>query len=318
MGRPLLLVLVFITEEHRALVAKSFDLIYAPNADQGRDRTAGAAVLAARGDAIEVVLTNGTNGLLASEMALMPRLRIVCTLGVGHENVDVAHARSRGIPVCNAAGTNEACVADHAMGLLLAAMRGIPAMSAGVRDGLWRDAMPRPPQVSGRRLGIFGLGTIGRLVARRAAAFDLDIGYHGRTRRDDAGFRFFASLHELAAWADILLVAAPGGADTFHAVNAAVLLALGPRGVLVNIARGSLVDTDALATALAEGTIAAAGLDVYESEPAPPAALLRFPNAVITPHVGGISPEAIEASVRRFIDNATRHFEGRPLLTPVA
>jgi lactate dehydrogenase-like 2-hydroxyacid dehydrogenase len=145
--KPLALVLVYITEEHRELVSQHFELIYAPNQDLGKDRTNGAAQIASRGKDIRVVLTNGTNGLLESEMDAMPNLEIICTLGVGHENVPIAHAKSKGIRVANAAGTNDDCVADHAMGILLAAIRKIPMMNAGVRHGMWRDDIPRPPHV---------------------------------------------------------------------------------------------------------------------------------------------------------------------------
>ncbi|QHI96918.1 2-hydroxyacid dehydrogenase [Xylophilus rhododendri] len=315
--KPLLLVLVFLSEEHRALVAERFDMIYAPNEQLGADRRNGAAQIAARGQEIRVVLTNGTNGLLASEIAALPKLELVCTVGVGYENVALEAATARGIPVCNAAGTNDAAVADHAMAILLAAIRRLPFLNAGVRHGLWRDDIPRPPHVSGRRMGIFGLGAIGRQIARRAQGFDMEIGYHSRTRRDGCGFAWFDDILALAAWCDFLVIAAPGGQATYHVVGREVLEALGPQGVLVNIARGTLVDTEALADALREGRIFAAALDVYENEPTPPAALLGFDNAILTPHIGGISPQAIHASVLRFLENAELFFGGRPLATQV-
>ncbi len=315
--KPLLLVLVYLSEEHRALVAERFETIYAPNAGLGADRSAGAAQIAARGQDIRFVLTNGTNGLLAEEIAALPKLELVCTVGVGFENVALAAASSRGIPVCNAAGTNDAAVADHAMAILLAAIRRVPFLNQGVRSGLWRDDIPRPPHVSGRRMGIFGLGAIGRQVAKRALGFDMEIGYHSRTRRDETGFRWFDDLLSLARWCDFLVVAAPGGKDTYHVVGREVLEALGPQGVIVNVARGTLVDTDAVAEALREQRIWAAALDVYEGEPTPPAPLLGFDNAVLTPHIGGISPQAIHASVLRFVENAEAHLAGRPLLTRV-
>ncbi|WP_151447673.1 2-hydroxyacid dehydrogenase [Lacisediminimonas profundi] len=315
--KPLLLVLVYITPEHRQLVAESFDMIYAPNEGLGRDRSNGAAQIAARGADIRVVLTNGTNGLTAQEIDAMPKLEIVCTLGVGFENVQVAHATARGVRVCNAAGTNDTCVADHAMALLLGAVRRIPTLNRMVRDGIWRDDIPRPPHFSGKRLGILGLGEIGRKIARRGEAFDLEIGYCNRSPKAGVSYRFFENVQALAEWADFLVVAAPGGKETYHIINAAVLTALGPSGVLVNIARGTLVDTQAVADALESGRLFAAALDVYEGEPTPPAQLLGMENATLTPHIGGISPEAIQASVQRFIDNATRHFAGQPLLTPV-
>lgn len=313
--KPLLLVLVFLSEEHRALVATRYETIYAPNI--GADRSSGTAQIAARGADIRVVLTNGANGLLPAEIDRLPKLELVASLGVGYENIAVARARERGIAVVNAAGTNDTAVADHAMALLLAAIRRLPFLNAGVRTGLWRDDIPRPPHVSGRRMGIFGLGAIGRKVAQRALGFEMEIGYHSRTRRDESGYLWFDDILSLATWCDFLVIAAPGGKETFHIVGKDVLEALGPKGVLVNIARGSLVDTNALAAALADKTISAAALDVYENEPTPPAALLGFDNAVLTPHIGGISPEAIHASVVRFLDNAERHFSGQPLLTPV-
>lgn len=315
--KPLVLVLVYITPEHRELVSQSFELIYAPNDGLSGDRSHGAARIAERGKDIQVVLTNGMHGLTPGEIDAMPRLEIICTLGVGFENVAIAHATARGIKVANAAGTNDACVADHAMALLLGAIRRVPTLNTLVRQGVWRDDIPRPPQVSGKRMGIVGLGAIGRKIARRAEGFDMEIGYFGRTRKNDTPLRFFDSVLALATWCDFLMVATPGGKDTFHLVNAEVLNALGGGGVLVNIARGSVVDTAAVADALREHRIFAAALDVYEGEPTPPAALLELENCILTPHVGGISPEAIQALVQRFIDNATRHFAGEPLLTPV-
>jgi lactate dehydrogenase-like 2-hydroxyacid dehydrogenase len=203
------------------------------------------------------------------------------------------------------------------MGLLLAAIRGIPFLNHAVRQGIWRDAIPRPTNVSYKRLGFLGMGGIAKKIAKRARAFDMHIGYHSRTRRDETGFDFFPDLRSLATWCDFLVVAAPGGKETFHIINAEILTALGPEGVLVNIARGSLVDTEALAVALRDNVIAAAAIDVYESEPKPPLALLEFENAIITPHVAGLSPEAMLASVVCFIDNAHLHLAGKPLRTPL-
>jgi len=263
------------------------------------------------------VLTNGTNGLLAEEIDALPHLELICTVGVGFENVARDRASERGIPVCNAAGTNDDAVADHAMAILLAAIRRLPFLNNGVRHGLWRDDIPRPPHVSGRRMGIFGLGNIGKKVAKRAQGFDMEIGYHSRTRRDETGLRWFDDIVSLADWCDFLVVCAPGGKATYHIVNEQVLNALGPNGVVVNVARGTLVDTDAVAAALRDKRIWAAALDVYEGEPTPPKALLEFDNAILTPHIGGISPQAIHASVVRFLENAEAHYAGRPLLTQV-
>ena len=201
------------------------------------------------------------------------------------------------------------------MALLLGAARRLPQADAWVRQGHWSGFMG--PQVSGKRLGILGLGTIGRKIAQRALGFEMEIGYHNRTPQDALPYRYFGGLEALAAWCDVLVIATPGGPQTRHLVDARILRALGERGWLVNIARGSVVDTAALAEALRTHAIAGAGLDVYESEPAAPAELIGLPNVVLTPHVAGWSPEAVQNSVDRFIANATRHFAGLPMVSPI-
>lgn len=309
-----LLVLNFNTDDHLRQMAQAFpafELIYAPDAGQCE------AAIAAHGARIQAVLTIGTIGLSAAQMRRLPALGLVCAMGAGYENIDVAHALAHGIAVGNGAGTNDDCVADHAMGLVIASVRGLVRLDRATRDGVWRTALPLPPNVSHKRLGILGLGTIGAKIARRALGFDMEIGYHNRSPRAELPHRYFDGLLALARWADVLLVATPGGAGTRHLINAEVLDALGPQGHLVNIARGSVVDTAALAAAVREGRVAGAGLDVYESEPAPPAELLELDAVVLTPHVGGWSPEAVQASVDRFIANMRCHLEGRPLVSPV-
>ena len=202
--------------------------------------------------------------------------------------------------------------------LTIGVMRGIRTLDRLCRDGVWREEIPHPPNVSGKRLGILGLGTIGQKIAKRAAGFDMEIGYHNRQPREGAPHRYVDSLQALAAWADILVVATPGGAGTRHLVDAEILEALGPTGYLVNISRGSVVDTEALAAALRAGRIAGAGLDVYESEPRRPEPLIGLDNVLLTPHMAGWSPEATQASVDRFMANAEGHFAGRGVVSPVA
>ena len=309
--KPVLLALMFLSEEHRAQMAQSFEVIYAPDAAQA------ASAIAEHGARVRVVLTIGATGLSAAQIDALPHITLICALGAGYENIAVAHAKARGIVVANGAGTNDDCVADHAMGLLIAAVRGIPRLDGLTRQGVWRTALPLPPNVSHKRLGIIGLGTIGKKIAQRALGFEMEIGYHNRSARTDVPHRYFADVAALADWAEFLIVATPGGAGTQHLVNAAVLDALGPRGVVVNIARGSVIDTAALAAALREGRIAAAGLDVYESEPAPPAELVGLDSVVLTPHVAGWSPEAVQASVDRFLENARRHLAGEAPVSPI-
>ncbi|MDB5819810.1 MAG: hydroxyacid dehydrogenase, partial [Rhizobacter sp.] len=288
-----------------------FDFIYAPNAELRAKHTA------ADGAAVRAVLTNGTTGLTAAEIDAMPALEVACALGVGFENIDVAYCKSRGIAVANGAGTNDDCVADHAMALLLASVRRVPQSDEAVRQGIWRNALPVLSNVSGKKMGILGLGQIGNKIARRAVGFDIEIGYHNRKPRPESPYRYFESLIDMAQWCDYLVAVAPGGASTHHLIGAAVLAALGPKGYVVNVGRGSVIDTAALADALRAGSLGGAGLDVYEGEPKPPQVLFEFDYVVMTPHVAGSSPEAIEASVVLFIDNAHRHLDGRALATPV-
>ncbi|PIG07535.1 2-hydroxyacid dehydrogenase [Comamonas sp. 26] len=312
--KPVLLVLNLQVPAHLEQMVQTFpdfDVIYAPEADQAE------AAIAANGARVQCVCTIGATGLSAAQMQRMPKLSLVCAMGAGYENIDVAHAKAHGIAVGNGVGTNDECVADHAMGLLIAAVRGIVKLDKATRAGIWRSAMPLPANVSGKRLGVVGLGTIGAKIAKRAAAFDMPIGYHNRQPRDGVSHQYFGDLLALAAWADVLLVATPGGAGTKHLINAEVLNALGEKGVLVNIARGSVVDTQALAQAVREGRVAGAGLDVYESEPLPPQELIELDSVVLTPHVGGWSPEAVQNSVDRFIANMRFHLNGKPLVSPV-
>ncbi|MDR7298502.1 lactate dehydrogenase-like 2-hydroxyacid dehydrogenase [Pelomonas aquatica] len=307
-----LLLLVPIAAEHKALLLARFNVIDAP------DAAARAAALAAHAGEIDLVLTNGSVGFTAAEIAVCPKLKLLAAQGAGYENLDVAAARARGVAVCNGAGTNDDCVADHALALLLASVRALPQQGAAVRAGVWRDALPLYPHFGGRRLGVIGLGAIGRKIAARAAAFGMVIGYHNRRPRADTGdAAYFDRAVALAAWADDLVVATPGGAATRHVVDAEVLAALGAGGHVVNIARGSCIDTAALAAALLAGRIAGAALDVYESEPQPPLALLGLPNVILTPHIAGWSPQSIRATVENFIANADALRRGEALLTPL-
>lgn len=266
---------------------------------------------------IRAVQTNGSFGLKRWHMDKLPALEIVCAVGAGFEGIDVAAARERGILVTNGAGANAASVADHAWALLLGTVRRVPWCDRGVREGRWDDVRSIEPTVTGMRLGIFGLGHVGLQMAKRAAGFDMEVGYCSRRRRDDVAYRCFDRLPDLAAWCDVLMLAAPGGPDTRHAVDAEVLAALGRDGFLVNVARGSLVDSDALAAALRDGRIAGAGLDVIEGEPAVPAAFRDLPRLVLSPHIGAFSPAAIRSMIHRVRDNLDAHFAGLPVLSPI-
>ncbi|HSV57926.1 MAG TPA: 2-hydroxyacid dehydrogenase [Variovorax sp.] len=306
-----LLILNSLSPAHQAQIGQHFDIVYAPTNEER------AAAIAQHGTRFRAVLTIGVIGVTPQEVAAMPALELVCCMGAGFEGLPMDALRARGIVTANGAGTNDDCVADHAFGLLIGIVRGMRQLDIQCRAGMWREAIPHPPNVSGKNLGIFGLGTIGQKIARRAAGFDMPVGYHNRSPREGVAHRYFESLLELAQWADVLVCATPGGPATRHVVNAQVLDALGPRGFLINISRGSVVDTEALAAALRERRIAGAGLDVYESEPSRPEALIGLDNVLLSPHLAGWSPEATQASVDRFVANANGHFSGRGVISPI-
>ena len=309
---PALLVALEFEPDSLEQLASAFTL------HQAATRAARAALLPQVAPFLRAVLTNGTTGFTAAEIAMLPQLEIICALGVGYEGIDLDAARARGITVTHGPGVNGGTVADHAMALLLAAVRNIPAADAAVRRGEWDRVRHQRPSVSGRRLGILGMGAIGEQIAQRAAAgFDMAVAYHNRRRRDELGYHYCASPVELAAWADFLVVATPGGRDTAKLVDAPVLAALGADGFLVNIARGSVVDTAALVDALERGRIAGAGLDVVDGEPNVPEPLRRMTNVVFTPHVAGRSPEAVRGTVDLVMANLRKHFAGQPVLTPI-
>lgn len=309
--RATVLVLVETINDYVSILEdQGYDLIMAPSP------AARAQAIAEHSDRIDAVLTRGPLGLTAEEMASLPRLRIICVLGAGYENVDLQAAKTHGLTVTNGAGVNASSVADHTLALLLAVMRDIPGADASVRRGEWAKTMR--PSIAGKRLGILGLGAVGLAIAKRAAlGFDMTVRYCNRRQRSDVDYGYCASPIELAAASDILVVATPGGADTRAIVDTAVLEALGPQGFLINIGRGSVVSTAALLDALQTRKIAGAALDVFEDEPNVPDALKRLDNVVLTPHVAGLSPEATRDTVMMVERNLSAFFNGEPVLTPV-
>jgi lactate dehydrogenase-like 2-hydroxyacid dehydrogenase len=268
-----------------------------------------------------VLITLGGVPTDAALMQALPRLGLIACYGTGFEGVDRQAAAARGIRVTNAADANAGSVAEFAMGALLALTRDILRNDAFVRAGRWTsqavDRVPLSPGLLGRRMGIFGLGSIGRQIATRATAFGMEVGYHNRSRGAALPYAYHDSLQGLAAWADVLMVAVRAGESTRQAVNAEVLRALGAAGVVVNIARGSVVDEPALIAALQDGTIAGAALDVFAEEPQVPAALKALPNVVLTPHAAAIATSAQEAQQQLMLDNIAAFFAGRPLLSEV-
>lgn len=265
-----------------------------------------------------VVATNYTAKIDAALMARLPKLELVSSFGVGYDHIDAAWAGAHGIVVTYTPGVLDAEVADIAMALTLAAVRRLPQAERYLREGRWTKApYPLTASLRGRTMGILGLGRIGREIAQRATAFGLDVVYHGRKPQDDAPYLYYPTLEGMAKACDILMVAAPGGAATRKLVNREILQALGSDGVLVNISRGSVVDEAALIEALANGTILAAGLDVFENEPNVPAALLALDNAVLLPHVGSASTTTRLAMANLVVDNVLSWIGGKGPLSPV-
>ena len=256
----------------------------------------------------------------ADFLRALPNVEIVANFGVGYDGVDAAYAGGHGIMVTNTPDVLTEEVADTALALLLATVRELPRAERWLRDGDWvRKGNFRlsPLTLRGRRVGIFGLGRIGLAVAHRLEAFGVQVSYHNRRRVEGVAYAYHPTLKALAEAVDTLVCIAPGGAATEKAIDAEILAALGADGVLVNIGRGSTVDEAALAAALAGGTIAAAGLDVFADEPNVPQALLDAPNTVLLPHIGSASVHTRRAMADLCVDNLVSWFTDRRALTPV-
>lgn len=297
-------------------LAKFGELATVHNTPSEDDRQ--AAIADGRLANVRAVLTSSSQGISRELLDAMPKLELLCCNGVGYDKLDLADLRRRGLMVTHSPGVISPFVAEHAIALLLATVRRIPQVDGAVRRGDWAKARDQLPTVLGGRVGIVGLGQIGREVARRAAAgFDMSVAYHGRRPHPDVAYRYYGDLKELAAVSDFLVLSCSGDESTRHIVDAGVLEALGPEGYLVNVARGSVVDTAALTDALRRQRIAGAGLDVIEGEPDVPADILALPNVVITPHLGGRSTRAQSAMLDLVIRNLQAHFAGQPAPTPI-
>jgi hydroxypyruvate reductase len=278
-----------------------------------------AAFLAAHGGEFTVLVTNATAGASADLMSRLPRLQAICSIGVGTDAIDLDAAKGRGIAVSNTPDVLNDCVADLAMGMLIDVARGISAANRHVRRGDWPTKGPIAPRtrVSGKRLGLLGMGGIARVIARRASGFSMEIRYHSRTPKPDLSWPHEPSLVKLAEWTDFLVVACSGGPQTRHLVSAEVLRALGPKGFLVNVARGSVVDEIALVEALQTGGLAGAALDVFEDEPKVPAPLAAMDNVVLLSHIGSATQETRRAMVDLVLANVRSFLETGRLVTEV-
>jgi hydroxypyruvate reductase len=274
------------------------------------------AFLAAHGREFVGVATSARFGADAALIAALPNLKIISSFGVGLDAIDLGAAGARGIAVGYTPDVLNDCVADTAFALVMDVARRFSASDRFVRRGDWlKGQFPLATKVSGKKLGILGMGRIGRVIARRASGFDMEVRYHNRKPLADVGHVYADSLKALAEWADFLVVASAGGAETRRLVSREVLEALGPTGYLVNISRGSVVDEQALVEALQNGRIAGAGLDVFEDEPKVPEALFALDNVVLLPHLASNTHETRAAMAQRVEDNLAAFFAGRPLVS---
>jgi hydroxypyruvate reductase len=266
---------------------------------------------------IRAMITAGGTPLGAEAMDMLPKLGAIVCYGTGYDGIDLKAAAARNIAVGHSPGANAASVADIALTLMLGAVRRLPVADNYVRSGDWAGAKPSPmmrPQAGlrGRKVGVYGMGEIGRKIAARVAAFETEIGYFNRTKYD-LPYQYLPSLEALAEWCSVLMVAVRAGPETNHAVTADILRRLGSDGFVVNIARGSVIDEAALVAALTDGTIAGAGLDVFATEPHAPDALTALPNVVLSPHLGGHTLESHVAMQDCVLANLDGFFAGTSL-----
>lgn len=278
-----------------------------------------AKMLAEVGPRVRGVLTSGGAGISGETIAKLPKLEIVAVVGVGYDPVDLPACKARGIRVTNTPDVLTDDVADVAIGLTLNVMRRFVAADKFVRAGDWlKGGQALTEKVGGKTVGIIGMGRIGQAIARRAAAMEATVVYHGPRAKNDVPYRYYPNLAEMAADVNVLIAACPGGEATRGIVNAKVIEALGTKGYFVNISRGSVVDEPALVKALVEGKLGGAGLDVFVDEPKVPEALFTLDNVVLAPHVGSATRETRKAMGDLAVANLVAHFAGKPLLTPVA
>lgn len=267
---------------------------------------------------IRAVAASGESKVPAALIERLPALEIISVMGVGYDGVDVAAAKARGATVTHTPNVLNDDVADLALGLMLSAARQLPQADRYVREGRWaaQGPMPLARKMSGARVGIVGMGRIGQAIATRALAFGMQVAYTARSEKA-LPYRYFPDAAALAAESEFLVVITPGGAGTRKLIDATVLQALGKKGILVNVARGSVVDEAALVDALEQGVIGGAALDVFEDEPNVPERLRALPHVVLVPHIGSATTATRQAMADLAFGNLEAHFEGRPLLTPV-
>lgn len=278
-----------------------------------------AALLAEVGPAIRAVATDGHAGVPADVMTACPDLAMAASYGVGYDAIDIPACKARGIRVSNTPDVLNDAVAELAIGLMVGLCRRIPEADAHVREGRWTaGTFALTGELTGAHAGIVGLGRIGKEIARRLQAMKMRVSYHGRSVQRHEPYHYYADLEAMARDVDWLVVIAPGSDETRGIVSRRVLEALGPEGALVNVARGSLIDEDALVEVLADGRLGGAALDVFVDEPRVPEALFAMPNVVLSPHQGSATHKTRGAMGDLVVRNLAAFFAGDPLLTPVA
>ncbi len=306
--RPEVIVRIPFPKESIALLEENFTVHYAPSPEELE------VAIREHGDNTRAVVTNGSIGLTGAQMRSLPKLEIIHAAGVGYEMIDLDTAREMKISVATNVGTNCFAVAEQAIGLLLAIYGNIPGGDRAARNGIWEEARQPRPLIYEKKVGIIGLGDVGMDIATRVEAFKATVLYHNRKPRGGVSYAYYDSPLALAEASDILMVSCPGGPATRDLVDRDVLKALGPTGVLINVGRGSVVNTEALVEALHEKTIAGAGIDVWVGEPVLPQVLIDAPNLIVSPHIGGRAIEAVIQARRQISQNFRAHFAGGKVL----
>jgi lactate dehydrogenase-like 2-hydroxyacid dehydrogenase len=276
-------------------------------------------LLADFGPKVRALAATPASKVDAALMGKLPKLEIVSAFGVGYDSIDAKWAGGQGIVVTNTPDVLNEEVADTALGLLLATVRQFPQADRYVRAGKWKEKpFPLTVTLQDRTVGVVGMGRIGKAIAKRLEAFNTPVVYHSRNKAEGVSYKHYPDLKQMAKDVDVLIVITPGGAATKHLINKEVLEALGPNGIVINVARGSVIDERALIEALRERKILSAGLDVFEDEPNVPKELIEMDHVVLLPHVGSASVHCRNLMGQLVVDNLVAWASGKPPLTPVA
>lgn len=288
-----------VLEDGSVRLARAFNVV-----ELWKESNPDAAIFAHQND-ITALTTAGMVGASAQLIDKLPKLKAICHWGVGYESIDVKHAQEKNIQVSNTPNVLNDCVADLTWGLILSTARRLGQNERYARASQWgkEPACPLGTRVSGKNLGIVGLGRVGLAIADRSVGFNMKVRYHNRHARTDTKWAYESSLVDLAKWADFLVVATVGGQSTRHLIDDKIIQALGPDGMLINIARGSVVDQAALVKALTNGELGGAGLDVYENEPSIPDELKNLDNVILLPHIGSATTETRRAMSNLVVEN---------------